>query len=681
MKSEKVTPILRVLLLLLLPIPTLASDPCSPLLIPRQEVEQLIEQRTAPLRAGTPELINRDGSRADILEGINRELSKPILDSSKRIALKHIEDLTSAWSKAAKEHIRLANDEFKKTKQQIGTDADGLPETPLIQNNRQAALNAKAKSGKMALSEFEQQTAQVAIEMLRKKYIALIKNSADQAIRAAETDLQTSLNRVSPDWNIVGKSATPILDRLKRILTSNFPIDRALQQGTKASLQAQQLLEAPIPSTPTAQVNANGVPEIIVKEVGVRAYYDAELGTVVIESSKGMLPNPQGLLFVVNHGAGTTRSNASSWKYILKKFFDTALNAIAMNLPMAGIGMDMGGLKETLAYEDFRLQTIRQRAPPTVNEPAQPLVELNRSASGTKGYAHALFYDNEGQGPVDAYILSSFSNPMTLKLQTENVFKQVALGLYRGVIPEALKNAELISDELMEELNRLQASNPDALKDFGDNLLFQQGNDDADGGPTVLEDLDYFVTRYAPRAHVYRFENPLLKYNIPHFEKLAQDSWEGTHFLYTNQSNMTREGLRASINSLRIRRDKGLLSREELNVLEAFEAIDAKVPDQDLPAPGDQHFEAVGTMYGFFDYLSQSKSSNPAMKKAAASFSKYRDHLTGGKTYLEFYAEKNGISAQDLAAAKPGRASRTERLKRVLEFWNAEAVKSQLLDR
>jgi hypothetical protein len=627
------------------------------------------------VREGRFELVAADGSRIDVLEGINRELARPILDAAKRLVMKRVEELSKKWINAAKEEILVRYEEQKARNNEINAarkagnrekqaelieyDGNGLPIVPLVQKYPELALevktNAKDKKGQpmnLGPSELEQQIAQRVIEEIQARYVQTIRAEADRIIESAEDMLLANKLSASPRWDSVVEATRLHIELFQKELRSAFPIGKTVEMGRKASVEAAKLAGETIPAlSTTARINDDGVPEVVLPEIGVRAYYDVELGTLVLESSKGPVPNPNGLLYVVDHGDGTVKSNAASWKYVIAKFVSNGFNPMAINLPVSGIGMELTGARATTAYLDRRFRIVRERNAGKTGEPRMPLVHLGRSMGAAKGAAHAFYYD----GPlnvVDAYVLNSFSNPFTLAMQIENVYAQAARGTIKGVVPEMLESALEFSNQFRAEIERVKAENPDAFKDFGDNQLYLQGRADEDGGPTVVADLLAWQRDFAPLSHVYVFENPLLKYkdSIPEFEKIDPAKWEGTHMLFSNAANITPEqGAR----------------------------IYPGVPKEDLPALQEQYFEAMAVQFGFFDYLAESRSPLPELKRAAETFRAYRAKFTGSpnKTFLEHYREKSKISAEELAAAQPGRATRPERLKKVIEFWKAETAR------
>lgn len=613
-----------------------------------QDIAAAVARRTEALVRGEPVLVKADGTHESVLEGMSRELAKPIFDSTKRAALTRLEDLAKRWGTAAKEEIRLRYEEYRKNKISIELDADGLPKTELVRNNREIALGVlKAAKNKLGAVDVESQVAQGVIDARKKAAAAKIKEASDRIVTEIEEMLARTEGKQSPDWQAVWNEIAPTFDAYVESLRVDFPLTSSLAKGTKASAEATRVASEGLPKTAIVSLNAEGVPELKMADLAVRAYYDTKLATMVLEQAGGLMAQKDGVILVADHGDGSNISNAASWKYPIPKFADSNFNAIATDLPKAGVGLDLGGLHKTVAYLDYRYRVVRERTLPKENgQTVLPLVMLGRSMGSTKGYAHNLLYDGP-HNPVDAYVLSSFSNPHTIELQIKNVYKQVEAGQVH-VVPEMLDNALNVSKELLGELARLKQQNPEALKDLGDNMLFLQGNADEDGGATVVQDLLGFTKENAPLGHVYVFENPLLKYDIPNRDRIDPSRWEATHTLFSNLPNVKPEQVKD---------------------------LYPGVPAHDLPALQDQYFEAVGVMYGFFDYMADSTSARPEMVKSRKTFQAYRQKLTGGRPFLEWYAEKNKITAADVVAAEPGRASRAARLKRVIDYWRAEHLR------
>lgn len=765
-------------------------------------VEEAVAQRTQPMREGKAELHSENGPRIDVLEGINRELAKPILEQSRSQNSEFFKEVAEKWLKASREEIKGRYATLKERKEKIEYDADGLPLVAVVQNNRELALKIVAASkSKMGASDIETEVVSTLIEQARDKHVGEAATAADGVIEAQTEALAASLNRVSPNWDAVRQATNPIFSqyiaRLNEVAPlrntlSRVPLARAwvdaiakgwsggvgnfvnnktnadarreslknveldadglpkvafvqnnrdaalkIMNGGKKKLdpadlvgqlqmqlgraeiaaaaaeftkrvnamaeqleaagswaeakalleplmtqmsdyirgspalagvapnkitstydefvQAKTLSASELPPVPKARLNDNGVPEVVINQIGVRAYYDTELGTVVLESSAGMFAKENGMMVALDHGDGTTLSNASSWKYILPKLIAGNLNVAAINLPMAGIGMPIKGLHGTIEYSDRRFKIMRARAD-NAGKSFLPLVHIGRSMGAQKGLAHALLREGEGN-LVDMYVLMSISNPHTIAEQIVLVNEQVANGTIKGVVKDMLDNAAEISAELRNVIALIKKKDPKSLETMGEGVLALQGRGDRDGGVTVMDDLVKLRDDMAPMMLIYEFNDPLAQYKVPGIEKMSDENLEAQHNLFSNYPNMT-----------------------PAEAQRLFPMVSAA----DRPMIADQHFEAVGAIYGMGDFIAETRSPNPAMQRRAAKFRAYRKQVTGSedRKLLDWYRESSKIAKEDFENAVAGRASRAARLKRVQEFFeNTQRKHSEIYSR
>ena len=753
----------------------------------KEHVRESRLNRTEPLRAGQPYLNSKSGKSVDVLEGINRELAKPILDASKRDVILQLNKITALWFEAVRADLLARYKASGEFKQSIPLDMNELPLTPLVQNNleiaRQVVGAAKKKLGAV---DIESQVAKALIENLRKKYFNELNKQANEAIKAQTDALAASLNQVSPDWNVVKNLARPLIEAMARELNETYglngknkpfaaasrkvvamewmqevanrwstavtgnikrrqyersksgegdhPLATAVQsirnamarklETTKKKMPANDLatnveialavskieaiqrtfeekvesiaeslaaardwqtaeqlvaeianefraqlevsvpvvdpsavnIESPfaifaaaveatrmaLPEPQKAQLNKDGIAELLMPDLGVRAYYDVELATVVLESNRGLLPNDKGILLALDHGDGSTVSNASSWKYIIPNLVKSNFNTFAMNLPGAGIGTELTGLFPNVELLDVRFNYLRSRAD-AEGKGWMPLVHLGRSLSATRGFAHALLRDGP-DNPVAAYFEMSFSNPFKIQEQLELVQKQIDDGAEMHLVPDVMKKVVKIGAQTRKVLKKLEKQDPQRLKRSGLAMLFFQGRGDRDSGSAAIPDLVAFRDQYAQAALIYEFDFPLEKYNIPGIEKMPEDHFEGQHNLLSNFKNMDVE-----------------------EALRKFPGIDPA----DRPMMADQNFEVIGAMYAFGDVLAQNSVALPQMQQRAKIWREYRKQLTGSEdgSLLDWYAQTNGITKAEVAAAKATeRGGRANVLKRNEEF-------------
>jgi hypothetical protein len=78
----------------------------------------------------------------------------------------------------------------------------------------------------------------------------------------------------------------------------------------------------------------------------------------------------------------------------------------------------------------------------------------------------------------------------------------------RGLIPASIARLTAFAEQLNKVMAGVTATSPSSITAFGDEILFVQGEADADGGPNAVEDLTDFRNRRAPKAHVYVLPDP-----------------------------------------------------------------------------------------------------------------------------------------------------------------------------
>lgn len=605
-------------------------------------IEQQVEALAASLNRVSPDWEAVRVAMAPIFARYVERLNEayPFTNPLSRgpLARAWVEAVAKSWnsSYASFIHNKANADTRREALSKVELDADGLPKVAVVQNNRELALKF-AKGGKKKLDAADI-VAAVQLELAR----AEIKAASDEYVRRV-SEMSARLEEAG-SWAEARAVLEPVVAQMSQRLSRAEALKGAEPSRVSSAYDRVEALtqasSSVMPVVPRARLNENGVPEVVIDALGVRAYYDVELGTVVLESSKGTFAKKEGMLVALDHGDGTTQSNASSWKYILPKLIGGNLNVVAINLPMAGIGMPLKGLHQTIEYLDRRFTVLRNRAD-EAGFGLMPLVHIGRSMGAQKGLAHALLRDGQGN-VVDMYVEMSISNPYTIAEQVVLVMEQVKNGTIKGVVKDALDNASEISAELREVVAEIKRKDPTAFRLVGEGVIALQGRGDRDGGKTVVEDLLALRDEVAPMMLVYEFQDPLAGYKIPGLEKIGDESLESMHNLFSNYANMS---------------------------VEQAARLFPNVKPEDRPMVADQHFEAVAVIYGMGDFLAASRSPTPAMQRRAAKWRAYREALAGEKTLLDWYREDNGISKEEFERAEPGRSSRAARLKRVQEFF------------
>jgi hypothetical protein len=649
----------------------------------RDETRRDIQNRAKQVGNSTkPLLVDKDGKpRVDLLEGMTREFPAPVFEASKNVIITRFNVLAQKWTNAAKLAIQTR---YKTTKPRIEWDADGIPLTPFFQSHRKLALSIKAeRQDKLNASEFEQQMAQAIIDEMRKAAVTAFRGASDKVMKEAEDLLADTEKEKGPDWKAVLYASEPILAKFLNDLETHFPIQELADKNVKAAVDAVEVARSPIENAVVVASVTDGVPSLSMPALKARAYYEKGLGTMVLEPIGGVVADEYAPIFLLDHGDGTVKSTAASWKSLFPKFMSSKLNPMAMNNPRSGaISMQQKGIFRTAAWLHWRSVWTKDHY--AIGEDVvRPLTNEGRSMGGQRSILHYLFQELGFFGPevdpITNYETMSCSNPFTIEPQVINVYNQVAAGTIK-VVRSSLENARMASAQLRGFLYRVKKKRPNDLAVFGDRMMMKQGDGDEDAWPTGWEDGVALQQEYLPTAHAYKFENRLLKYKIPNFEFVDPENWEGTHTIYSNSPNLTRDKIVAGIVSLhhQIKNEPDLKKQEVLvKIRDVFQAIVDRVPDVDLPALQDQYFEGMALHWGFYDYLRTSRSKVPSTIEAKNTIEAFRLKFTKGEdiSYLQAFQRSAKISDADLEAAKPGRESRAARLKRVMEYWKSERVR------
>lgn len=414
----------------------------------------------------------------------------------------------------------------------------------------------------------------------------------------------------------------------------------------------------------------------IIRNAGVRAEYSTKLATTVLGPMAGPWYDKKGPILLLAHGEGTNKSHVGSWTALLPTYRAQGYSSVGIDMPLAGQGIDMpsfgvesqGRFARTplsrlglvARYIDQTLRTLHEESIAKGDLPSTiPLNYLGRSLGSTRGFIHALLH----QSTVDFYTLMSLTVPDTLEMQTANIYEQLKKGDISVIMRESLENGKGLAKELVALLEDMKANDPHVFENFGHNMVFLQGDSDADGGPTVLEDVRGFVAKYCPEAEVFSFHNRLLKHKeILAGRQINGDLVEGSHFIANNDANVTIEDVR-----------KGKHPE--------FEGV----PDEDLPKFRDQTIEMDAIMWGQMDYFADGPDGHGLpwprpddrirQLKAQATREAKGLPAMGGKTLQQWYAESRKIPEAEIVSAEPGYYSLPQRLKRVRLQWEAKRVK------
>ena len=308
----------------------------------------------------------------------------------------------------------------------------------------------------------------------------------------------------------------------------------------------------------------------------IKIRYDLNFGTSFLESN---IESPKdGFITTLQHGAGTSKSSGQSFKALVPAFISYGFtDVLAYDLPFASMGLPLEDLKSTIVYINLIHMKLHNKSKVTLNKShiELPIVYGGRSMGSADGVLHSALFEGK-DNPIDAYWLGSFCNPRTIGKQLVNVYEQLKAGIFSGVIQESLQNASSLSKEFIELFEMAKKKNPKIFETFGNNLLFFQGNADADNGPTVMDDLSKFLKDFAPFAHFFPFILP--QNQRVFYEKL-----------------MNGEEVYVTLNGKKVKVTE--------DMLEAQHYIHSTRDNNEIANPRSQTLQANAAIYAFMDYL------------------------------------------------------------------------------
>ena len=370
---------------------------------------------------------------------------------------------------------------------------------------------------------------------------------------------------------------------------------------------------------------------------GVEGKYSYDTAGLIIYPTGGydsLLYSPT---LVCLHGACTFHSNVKSFSDLVRigkvsYFLNISALDIWGSMEKLGIAIDLSSSSpEQLAfYLEHFYQSMLQKSP-TLKE--SPFIVGGRSSGSSSEFIHA-FYHHMAQKPIstDLLYLVSFSNFLTSDFQLKSVQEQERQGLL-ALVPDSSKRVQTLYDSVIKDLELVRTQTPDLLvsEGFADNIFYVQGRRDLDGGPTVVDDLIRFSTKYTPLAHIYVFDDPLAKY--PEFAKFLEQYGQGeaSHFLYNSHPNMTLEWLEQKLPP----EVRSTLPKDKTSLIKL------------LPRYKDQLSEVIALKYAALDYLILSPFTKEDKKKELIQ---KRYNLTGSYdkfAYFRWFVEQEGKRIQE----------------------------------
>ena len=502
------------------------------------------------------------------------------------------------------------------------------------------------------------------IEALASRFADIIVKEG-KALAEDITDNYASGVVREPEFNVLNDRLVQRFEEFRTQLAEDFPLPPDLLTSDLTKLaQLTDLRQESV------TVNNDLKYSIELPQGQAGATFEPEIATLALRLNPPRTETDRHLRIinsVLLHGAGTNRSNVASWLSLLALAGQAGVQAIAFDLP-GSVGEPGIALNSIRNFEEMGiyLELLARHAVDTATDPSLPLVMVGRSMGSTVALMSVIASSRAAFNPrADLWFLMSFSNPLTLDLQTQNVYALKARGDIKSVIEDSLDHSTALADDLQKHLKPVtlaEVSRRD--RQTQDTVLFAQGAGDEDGTVpgmppgSIVEELRQYRDTNLPFAHVYEFADPLAQYKTngvlpgtnPH-------NLEGTHFLLSARGNMTPKNR---------------------------ESIPQGIPDKDLPQLRDQHYEVYGLQYAMLDY--QIDRSPLTSLRRREELRHKRTLMTGSDqpfAYLSWYIENviNRTDGRKLTLDQilsdsnilPNREFGIEgRIKKIYEFCQAE---------
>lgn len=567
-------------------------------------------------------------SKAEELKQAIAELS----DNPEALKLKLAELLEGFTSdvefQISKDFSGLGDTKLASIKSQItwpvGTREAALIERLVGLSTDQKLLNQSFKAHRMGDRDFDERLLSHLIEAQVREFQGQIMSENSELKDRVFSNLADP--HQGADWVYLEGEMRNLLIQLNRSLEEVFPLTLTNQRLAIDEMPAQ------FETKDLRLQEQDGLYILNMPQVGM-AEYDLRTGNVLLTASEARF-SVRGPILALGHGEGTNQSNVASWQTVIKRFYGFGFYPVALSLPMSGpmptITLEAKGLVNSAAFIAETAASLRQSNGDDV------VGYVGRSAGSTKGWVQGLLYDGIFGAPnsVDFYILQSFSNPRTLPAQLKNIDFQIANGIIKEKVPEALDNFADVAAHGHSVAGELSLRERFS---YGYDMFFLQGNADEDGGPNVANDLTAFRDDYAPLAPIMIFESPFVdreKYPFmfnaagerDYHNGLPLEFEEATHFLDTERTNMTLK---------------------QWSRMFPTHPIDPK----DLPARADQTDQVAAVRYAAMDYLERwcpMIEILPAAKAKAERLRAFRikqigDEVGENGTWLEWFRKK-GLS-------------------------------------
>ena len=429
--------------------------------------------------------------------------------------------------------------------------------------------------------------------------------------------------------------------------------------------------------------------------------YFSGISSIALHPRASIITHENAPLMAFAHGATTYKSTPASWLDVMDKL-DSIYKINTISLDHWGSLEDKGiaikGITSPIEYALFSLKYFNILKSQSVSV---PLISVGRSFGSTTEFATSFYSHIFGLKEIaDLVVLSSFSNPYTIDDQIKVAQYYTHTNISLKDIPGSYDRVKKYGQQFREDLDFIRDYHPELLENFGDSLLFVQGEIDEDAyvddsqndlrkrAKVVIQDLLNFKNTFAPRAHVYFIEAPVKDY--PKFARYMLDhsgyivEFEGRHLLYSPRSNtkLTEEQLQQLISSL------------PSDIIEELSTSSKSITDtvlDILPNLEDQLLELLALKYAMLDYLIDYSKFTSQEKKS--SLSKMRFNLTGSweeLSYFKYFITKI-ISSRTMSDEVPKKVSQVfnsvdvgtryqkdylGRFSKVLSFVKSEAQQS-----
>lgn len=360
--------------------------------------------------------------------------------------------------------------------------------------------------------------------------------------------LAASFDNPQFDIKVAEQEIARIVDRFAKALENQFHLDYLNLKRPKDLTGYQQARKKILSQGifPKAQVQ-NGQMVMRLPQMSLSMEMDPAIGSPLILAKAGKYPNRQLPMLVMHHGAGTEQSNGSSFTGVIPPIAKS-FNPVVYDLPNAGLGLSLQGSRPISDYlnqvanhlNGLQTQQRLKSLPEVDGQPFAPLLAMGRSAGATYMPLLDFYFPNN---PYAVKVMSSFSNPLTIKEQLKNLQHEKELGIISHIDQNALDAFELSVSQFMTDIRSASALARRKFELRQLSSIFVLGEADEDGGPNVLKDQIRYSTEFSPLAHNYFLYDPLVDTKYADPQTNGYLGWntmlEAKHHLYNPRPNVS----------------------------------------------------------------------------------------------------------------------------------------------